>query len=198
MRDGEMAALDEIPFGRYYGSADATPLFVMLAAAYFDRTSDAALIEKLWPHILAALNWMDELRRRRRRRLHRVRAAQRDGTGPAGLEGLVGLGVSQRRHAGGAADRALRDPGLCLRGVERRGAAGGSARRPGAGANSGRRARRCVQERFERAFWCEELGTYALALDAKEAAVPRAHSNPGHCLFTGIVARRARARSPTR
>ena len=46
-----MAALGEIPFGRYYGSVDATPLFVMLAGAYFERTGDASLIDRLWPHI---------------------------------------------------------------------------------------------------------------------------------------------------
>ena len=55
MRHGEMAALGEIPFGRYYGSADATPLFVMLADAYFERTRDRAFVDRLWPHILAAL-----------------------------------------------------------------------------------------------------------------------------------------------
>src|SRR4029077_155553 len=59
MRDGEMAALGEIPFGRYYGTADATPLFVMLAAASCDGTGDVALIDHLWPHILAALHWME-------------------------------------------------------------------------------------------------------------------------------------------
>ena len=59
MRRGEMAALGEVPFGRYYGSADATPLFVMLAHAYFERTGDLAFIDQLWPNILAALGWVD-------------------------------------------------------------------------------------------------------------------------------------------
>ena len=58
-RGGEMAALGEIPFGRYYGSVDATPLYVMLAGAYFERTGDLALIRSLWPHIDAALTWID-------------------------------------------------------------------------------------------------------------------------------------------
>ena len=57
-RLGEMAALGEVPFGRYFGSIDSTPLFVMLAAAYFARTGDLALIRSLWPHIEAALEWM--------------------------------------------------------------------------------------------------------------------------------------------
>ena len=58
MRSGEMAALNEIPFGRYYGSHDATPLFVVLAAAYYERTGDLALIRRLWPAITAALGWI--------------------------------------------------------------------------------------------------------------------------------------------
>src|SRR5690606_30552304 len=58
MRRGEMAALGEVPFGRYYGTADATPLFVMLAAAYYERTGDLAFIDRIWPNIRAALDWM--------------------------------------------------------------------------------------------------------------------------------------------
>ena len=58
-RGGEMAILGEVPFGRYYGSVDSTPLFVMLAGAYFERTGDMGLIEELWPNIEAALTWID-------------------------------------------------------------------------------------------------------------------------------------------
>src|SRR5947209_14044051 len=58
-RRGEMAALGEIPFGRYYGSVDATPLFVVLAGAYFERTADHQFVESIWPHIEAALRWTD-------------------------------------------------------------------------------------------------------------------------------------------
>ena len=57
-RRGEMAALGEIPFDAYYGSVDATPLFVMLAGRYLHRTGDRAFIEHLWPHIQSALAWM--------------------------------------------------------------------------------------------------------------------------------------------
>ena len=58
-RGGEMAMLGEVPFRRYYGSVDSTPLFVMLAGAYYDRTGDVALITDLWPNIEAALGWID-------------------------------------------------------------------------------------------------------------------------------------------
>ena len=59
MRRGEMAALREVPFGLYYGSVDFTPLFVLLAGLYAERTGDDATIAELWPAIEAALNWID-------------------------------------------------------------------------------------------------------------------------------------------
>jgi glycogen debranching enzyme len=59
LRHGEMAATGEIPFGRYYGSIDATPLFLLLLAEYADRTGDLALVRELWPAALAANRWMD-------------------------------------------------------------------------------------------------------------------------------------------
>src|SRR6266446_1882863 len=59
MRRGEMAALHEVPFGLYYGSVDATPLFVLLAGLYGERTGDDAIIVELWPAIEAALAWID-------------------------------------------------------------------------------------------------------------------------------------------
>ena len=175
MRDGEMAALGEVPFGRYYGSADATPLFVMLAHAYFERTGDLRFIDRCgrtsWRR---STGWTATATSTATASSSTRGAASR--ARPAGLEGLVGLGVSRRRHAGRAADRALRDPGLRLRGLERRGAAGGRPRRHDAGASAGSSARPRCRQRFEQAFWCDDLGTYALALDARQAAVPRAHA----------------------
>jgi glycogen debranching enzyme len=59
MRKGEMARLGEVPFGRYYGTVDGTPLFILLAAAYYERTADADFLREIWPNILAALEWID-------------------------------------------------------------------------------------------------------------------------------------------
>ena len=59
MRGGEMAALREVPFGLYYGSVDATPLFVMLAGLYAEHTGDIETLRELWPNIEAALDWID-------------------------------------------------------------------------------------------------------------------------------------------
>jgi glycogen debranching enzyme len=60
MRDGEMAAIGEVPFRLYYGSVDATPLFVMLAGLYEQRTGDLELIGNLWPALERAIAWIDQ------------------------------------------------------------------------------------------------------------------------------------------
>ena len=60
MRKGEMAELREVPFGRYYGTIDGTPLFIVLAAAYYERTADLEFLREIWPNILAALEWIDK------------------------------------------------------------------------------------------------------------------------------------------
>src|SRR5690606_28707987 len=49
-RSGEMARLGEVPFARYYGSVDSTPLYVLLAGLYFDRTGDRETVARLWPN----------------------------------------------------------------------------------------------------------------------------------------------------
>ena len=88
MRKGEMAELREVPFGRYYGTVDGTPLFIMLAAAYYERTADLEFLREIWPNILAALEWIDKLRRSGRRRLRGICASHRARTGAAGMERL--------------------------------------------------------------------------------------------------------------
>ena len=59
MRSGEMAALGEVPFGLYYGSVNSTPLFVLLAGLYVERTGDEAFLREIWPNIVRALAWID-------------------------------------------------------------------------------------------------------------------------------------------
>ena len=54
-----MARLGEVPFGRYYGAVDATPLFVLLLGEYFGRTGDLDMVRRLWPNAIAALHWID-------------------------------------------------------------------------------------------------------------------------------------------
>src|SRR6266404_2258610 len=59
VRRGEMATLREVPFGRYYGSIDSTPLFIISVGGYFLRTNNLEFVTDIWPNVLAALDWMD-------------------------------------------------------------------------------------------------------------------------------------------
>jgi glycogen debranching enzyme len=186
MRDGEMAALGEIPFGRYYGSVDATPLFVMLAHAYFERTADLAFIDHLWPHILAALHWMDQF-------------GDSDGDGfieyaRRSETGLIQQGWKDSWDSTFHSDGRLAEPPIALCEVQGYAYAAwsGAAHLAAARGESNRaqewleRATR-LQQRFEDAFWCDDLGIYALALDAAKTPCRVRTSNAGHCLFTGIA-----------
>lgn len=189
MRAGEMAALGEIPFGLYYGTADATPLFVMLADAYFDRTGDLDTINRLWPHIMAALDWMDQY-------------GDLDGDGfieyaRTSRTGLVQQGWKDSYDAVFHADGTLAEPPIALCEIQGYayaawiGAARLAATRGDQSASERWGARAAaLRDRFEEAFWCDELGTYALALDAGKRPCCVRTSNPGHCLFSGIVSPR--------
>ncbi len=185
-RNGEMAVLKEMPFGRYYGSADATPLFVLLAGGYYERTGDRAFAAVLWPHVEAALDWIDHF-------------GDRDGDGFVEYQRQSGDGLTHQGwkdsdnavfHADGSP--ALGPIALCeVQGYVY------AARRAGAALAEvlGRRERadalarqaEDLRERFERAFWCEVLSTYALALDGDKRPCRVRTSNAGQCLFTGIA-----------
>jgi glycogen debranching enzyme len=193
MRSGEMAALGEVPFGRYYGSIDATPLFVMLAHAYYCRTADRALIDQLWPHIVAALDWMR-------------RDGDADGDGfleyaRQSENGLVQQGWKDSNDSVFHADGTLAEGPIALCEVQGyayaawKGAADlADARGDTEEARTWRDRADRLAARFEEAFWCEERGTYALALDGHKQACRVRTSNPAHCLFSGIVTSHEHAR----
>jgi glycogen debranching enzyme len=185
-RKSESARLGEVPFGRYYGSADSTPLFIYLAAAYFDRTDDIDFIHTIWPNIELALNWVDEFGDR-----------DNDGFveyGRLSQTGLIHQGWKDSHdsifHANG--DLAGGPIALCeiqgyvyaaKRGISAAAAALGNrdqAERLELEAES-------LRARFEETFWCEEIGMYALALDGDKKQCRVRSSNAGHCLFTGIA-----------
>ena len=192
-RSGEMARLGEVPFGRYYGSVDSTPLFVILAGYYYARTGDREFIAGLWEHVDRAL-WLDRRARRPgRRRLRRVRPPQpdrawctRDGRTPA-TRSATRMARSRTGRL-----RSARCRVTCSRPSGR---ARGSRALLGFDDRARALARQAkeLRERFERAFWSDDLGTYALALDGKKRPCGVRASNAGHCLFTGI-AHPARAR----
>jgi glycogen debranching enzyme len=185
-RDGEMAALKEIPFGRYYGSVDATPLFVLLAGAYFERTADLELVESLWPNIEAALRWIDDHGDRDRDGFVEYQRRSADGLVHQGWKDAADAVF----HADGAP--AVGPIALCeVQGYVY------AARRAAAmlAAELGHidrsleltRQAEWLRLRFEEAFWCEELSTYALALDGDKRPCRVRTSNAGQCLFTGIA-----------
>jgi glycogen debranching enzyme len=186
MRAGEMAALGEIPFGQYYGTADATPLFVMLADAYIQRTGDMHALEQLWPHLLAALDWMETYGDLDGDGL--IEYARRSDTG------LVQQGWKDSYDSVFHADGTLADPPIAMCEIQGYAYAAwtGAARLATLRGDSTRADRwrtkaALVQSRFEEAFWCDDLGTYALALDGRKRPCRVRASNVGHCLFTGIV-----------
>ena len=192
-RKGEMAALGEIPFGRYYGSIDATPLFVLLAGAYFRRTRDLEFVESIWPNLQAALEWID-----------RFGDIDQDGFveyARRSVTGLVHQGWKDSHDAVFHADGRLADGPIALCEVQgyvyaAKLAAAQIASELGdnASARALSEAARALRSRFEAHFWCEDLGFYALALDGEKNPCAVLTSNPGHCLYTGLVASdRARA-----
>jgi len=186
MRRGEMAVTKEVPFGRYYGSVDSTPLFVMLAGAYFQRTGDQSLVKEIWPNVQHALQWIDTY-------------GDLDGSGfvqyqQRASKGLVQQGWKDSQDSVFHADGRLAEPPIALCEVQGYAYA---AKRAGAllarAMNEPEFAERLdaaaekLQSKFEDAFWCEELGMYALALDGEKKQCRVRTSNAGQVLFSKIA-----------
>jgi glycogen debranching enzyme len=193
-RKGEMAALGEIPFGCYYGSVDATPLFVVLAGEYYLRSGDLEFARLLWPAVSRALDWID-------------RWGDADGDGFVEYrrhnpEGLVHQGWKDSNDAVFHADGSPAEGSIALCEVQgyvysaRRHAAN-LARALGHESEAAHQLRLAeeLRRKFEAAFWSEVLGTYVLALDGAARPCAVRTSNAGHCLFSGIVARERAART---
>lgn len=185
-RRGEMARLGEVPFGQYYGSVDATCLFVMLAGMYWERTGDLDTITALWPNVEAALNWIDtygdvdgdgfvEYQRKSDKGLTNqgwkdshdsiFHADGRLAEGPIALCEVQGYVYAAKRHAAAIA-RAL-DLSAVAATLEQQAEA--------------------LKDLFNANFWCDELSTYALALDGEKKQCRVSTSNAGQVLFTGIA-----------
>ncbi|HLI09964.1 MAG TPA: amylo-alpha-1,6-glucosidase [Alphaproteobacteria bacterium] len=186
-RRGEMARLGEVPFDLYYGSVDATPLFVLLAGRYFERTGDRATIQALWPHVQAALHWIDAY-------------GDRDGDGFVEYQAHEGKGLTNQGWKDSSdsishADGRLAEGAIALCEVQayvyaakRHAAAIARALGHAAVGAELEQQGEALRERFEAAFWCEDLGTYAIALDGAKRPCRVRSSNAGHVLFAGIAA----------
>ncbi len=186
MRGGEMAALREVPFAQYYGSVDSTPLFVLLAGLYVERTQDEETLAELWPAIEAALDWIDG-----------PGDPDRDGFVEyqrASEQGLANQGWKDSYDAIFHADGRLAEGYIALAEVQGYVFAGKRlAARCALRLGLSKKAQkletdaRLLAERFEDAFWCDDLGTYALALDGTKQPCRVRTSNAGQLLFTGIA-----------
>ncbi|MCW2285335.1 glycogen debranching enzyme [Rhodoblastus acidophilus] len=186
VRYGEMAELGEVPFRRYYGSVDSTPLFVMLAASYFERTGDVETVRALWSSLKAALDWIA---------VH----GDRDGDGFVEYhrqtdEGLANQGWKDSHDSISHEDGSLAKGPIALvevqayvyaawLGAARLARALGLDRE--AAAHEARAG--VLRDRFDAAFFDAGLGTYVLALDGEKRPCRVRSSNAGHALFTGVA-----------
>lgn len=184
-RAGEMAVLGEIPFKRYYGTIDATPLFIMLAGAYYRRTGDRAFIESIWPNVERALAWIDHY-------------GDIDGDGFVEYArrsklGLINQGWKDSHDAVFHADGTSAEGPIALCEVQgyvyaaKLAAAELAALFGDAWARDLSKQAKTLLRRFEESFWCDELSTYAVALDGRKQPCRVRTSNAGHCLFAGIA-----------
>jgi len=186
-RKGELAALGEVPFGLYYGSIDSTPLFICLAGMYWQTTGDMPTIDRIWPNIVAALEWMD---------------SYGDPDGDGFLEyrrrrdsGLVNQGWKDSNDAVFHADGALAEAPIALCEVQGyaylariQAARLATARNDHAAATQLTAKAELLRQRFEAQFWDDDLGMYALALDGDKRPCRVRTSNAAQVLFTGIAA----------
>jgi glycogen debranching enzyme len=185
-RKGEMPAMGEVPFARYYGGVDTTPLFVALAGAYAERTGDLALIEDLWPALTAATAWMEHF-------------GDSDGDGlidyARGLDsGLANQGWKDSQDSVFHADGRFPNGPIAL--VEVQGYAYAAylamsrfADHRGADDLCMRWTAKAehIRETVERRFWMDDKEFYGIAVDGAGELCRVKSSNPGHLLFTGLV-----------
>jgi glycogen debranching enzyme len=162
-----MANTSEIPFGRYYGSVDATPLYVCLAGAYHQRTADDETIAQVWPNLRAAMDWID-----------RSVAGQKEDSADSmfhadGRLAAYPIALCEVQGYVYSARRWMAD--LCRqRGEET--AAVEQVRRAGE-----------LRDAFERRFWQDALGTYAMAIDGDDEVCAVRASNAAHALMFDLA-----------
>jgi len=184
-RTGEMTRTGELPFAPYYGSIDSTPLWLVLLGETYDWTGDDALVERLWPNVLAALHWIDEY-------------GDRDGDGFVEYErrattGLLNQGWKDssdaiRWHDGSHAEMpiALAEVQGYVFDAKRRIAKLARQRSDDALADRLEAEAALLKRRFADHFMLPG-GFISMALDGSKRPVDTIGSNAGHCLWSGIV-----------
>ena len=186
-RAGEMARLNEIPFGLYYGSVDSTPLFVLLAGQYAQTSGDLETLKELWPAMQRALDWIDGPGDPDQDGFVEYFRHSEKGLGQPRLEGFA------RRHLPcrwadwrAGRSRSPRCKAMSMRPRRLRAMRRATWVLPIARVSFASRPMR-LADRFEQSFWCEELGSYAMALDGEKNPCRVRSSNAGQVLFSGIA-----------
>lgn len=189
-RQCETANTGEVPFGHYYGTVDATPLFVMLAGEYWRRTGDLETIRLIWPNLEAALHWC-------------MNEGDRDGDGfveyhRQTAEGLANQGWKDSHDAVFHADGSAAEGPIALVEVQSyvyQAYLHGALLAEHLGySDAASRYASCsnkLKTAFHDAFWLEDMGTYALALDGAKRPCRVISSNSGHALMSDLVPREA-------
>ncbi|HEY6250197.1 MAG TPA: amylo-alpha-1,6-glucosidase, partial [Candidatus Angelobacter sp.] len=192
-REGEMTRAKEMPFGPYYGSVDATPLWLILLSETFNWTADEQLVRDMLPHAHRALDWIDNY-------------GDLDGDGFVEFlrrspRGLTNQGWKDSWDANLHRDGKVAEPPIAL--CEVQGYVYEAKYRMASLMRSFGETR-CADKlkkdaaelarRFDHAFWMPQRGFYAMALDREKKQLQVISSNPGHLLFTRMLSQeRARA-----
>ena len=185
LRVGELAQAGEIPHTPYYGSVDATPLWLVTLHGAYRWTGDLDAVRELWPNVLEAVRWIDEVgdldgdgyveyRPRSPRGF-----ATRDGRTPT-MPSATRTGPRPTRRSPSSRSRAMSQAKIDTARL---------ARDLGEQDMADRLQREAeeLKERFNRDFWMPSESYFALALDGDKRQVPTLTSNPGHCLWSRIV-----------
>jgi glycogen debranching enzyme len=185
MRQSEMARSGEVPFGRYYGSVDSTPLFVLLAAEYYRRTGDLEFVNRISSNVERALHWIDQY-------------GDCDGDGfieygHSSPYGLLQQGWKDSQDSVFHSDGRFAEGPIALCEVQgyvyaaKRGIADVFERLGKQEmAATLRREAAVLKDRFHEAFWCDGISSYAIALDGEKQRCEVRSSNAGQVLFTGL------------
>jgi glycogen debranching enzyme len=187
MRFGEMARLGLVPHSPYYGTVDATPLFVMLFVETMRWLDDDNLYKALLPNVMRAVEWID-------------RYGDVDGDGFVEYAASTShTGIRNQVWKDSLDSMQFPDGTLAetpVAAVEVQGYVYAAKlglsellRRKGdiETANRLRAEAEVLRERFNEAFWMPEAGFFCQGLDKDKRQVPTITSNPGHCLWCGIV-----------
>ncbi|MPY29960.1 aminotransferase [Streptomyces adustus] len=186
LRHGELAHFGQVPYGRYYGSVDATPLFLVLLGAYVEHTGDVALARRLESHARAAVGWMLDHGGLTSRGYLVYRADQgglanqnwKDSPGAiCHADGTRARGTVTAAGAQGYAYDALRRTAWVAR----------AAWADEVYAALLEQAAADLRDRFQRDFWMRERSFPALALDGEGRQVDALASDAGHLLWSGLL-----------